>query len=192
MSLIARRFIITCCALGTVGALATSCSSSQQPEVATEADNVSSTAVASSEQAAPNTIAIHDGFVKAMAADADMTAIFGTVVNHTDKEITITGFETDVEAGSYEVHEVVDGKMQQKEGGLRIAAGESAVLEPGHDHLMLMQVAEPIKAGDTISVTLKLADGTTVEIGELPVRTIASGEEHYSGDHSESASTMNH
>lgn len=167
-----RLSLVACCA---VAALAVGCSSSEQA-----ADM--STAV-STTQAAASAVELQEGFVKAMAEDAKMTAIFGTVANNTDTDITIIGFEADVKAGDYEIHEVVDGKMQEKAGGLTVAAGDSAVLEPGHDHLMLLDVTEPIRAGDTVAVTLKLDDGSTIDVGELPVRTIASGDEEYSSHH---------
>lgn len=156
------RSFIACCA---AAALTVGCSS--QPEPAPESKSVE----------------MHDGYVKAMTKDAKMTAIFGNVANHSDKDITIVGFEADAKAGSYEIHEVVDGKMQEKEDGLTIPAGQTTAMEPGSYHLMLLDVPTPIEAGDTVAVTLKLDDGSTVAVGDLPVRTIASGEENYSSHH---------
>ena len=155
------RSFIACCAAAV---LAVGCSSQPQPE----------------SEPASKSVEMRDGYVKAMADDAKMTGIFGTVTNHSDKDVTIVGFEADVTAGSYEVHEVVDGKMKEKEDGLTIPAGQTTVMEPGSYHLMLMDVPTPIKAGDNVAVTLKLDDGSTVAVGDLPVRTIASGEENYS------------
>lgn len=157
------RSFIACCA---VAALAVGCS---QPAPEPEPESAA--------------VEMHDGYVKAMTDDAKMTAIFGTVANHSDKDVTIVGFEADAKAGSYEIHEVVDGKMKEKEDGLTIPAGQTAVMEPGSYHLMLLDVPTPIEAGDTVAVTLKLDDGSTIAVGDLPVRTIASGEENYSSHH---------
>lgn len=128
-------------------------------------------------------VQLMDGFVKAKPADKAMTAVFGTITNNSDKEITIESFTTSLEnVGKYEIHETVDGKMRMKEKGIAIPAGGTFELKPGGDHLMIMDIATPIEAGDTIDLTLKTADGQSIEITDLPVRTIGSGEEDYSQD----------
>lgn len=120
-----------------------------------------------------------DGVVRASAADNPMTAIFGELRNNSGEEVTITGFTADVAADAYEIHETVDGVMQEKTGGITLAGGEAHELEPGADHFMMMGLADPVAAGDVVSLTLELADGATVELGEVPVRTIAAGDEDY-------------
>ncbi|AKK06089.1 hypothetical protein CMUST_08825 [Corynebacterium mustelae] len=130
-------------------------------------------------------ISFDDAFVRAMESDAKMTAVFGKITNNTDNEITIVGFETDIDAGSFELHEVVDGKMQEKQGGFVIPAGKSHVLEPGHDHFMVMDVSKPVAAGETVNLSVELSDGSMVDFKDIPVRTVAAGDEEYSSDHSD-------
>lgn len=127
-----------------------------------------------------------DASVRAKAAaDApdgtDMTAIFGTLENNTGNDIELTGFSTSLGDASYEIHEVVDGVMQKKEGGITIPAGELHVLAPGSEHLMIMDYDPEIPAGDTITVTLTFADGSTAE-ADVAVRTMLSGDESYGED----------
>lgn len=129
-------------------------------------------------------LTLENGTVRAKAdagADHgnDMTSIFGTLRNHTDREVTVTGFTTSLGGSVNQIHEVRDGLMQEKAGGITIAARGSHELEPGGDHLMVMEYAEPIHAGDTLTLTLELGDGSTVEIPDLAVRTMAAGEEDY-------------
>ena len=155
-----------------------------------------STSAASS---AESGVTFEDAVVRAMEKDSDMTAIFGTLHNNTDKDINVVGFSSSVKAKHYEIHEVVDGVMQEKEGGFDIPAGESIELAPGGFHFMLMGVTEPVMAGETATLTLELADGSSVELGDIPVRTIGAGDEDYGDmdhgsmdhaehmDHSESA-----
>ncbi|WP_412100618.1 copper chaperone PCu(A)C [Corynebacterium aurimucosum] len=156
-------------------------------------DAEASTSVSSS---AESGVTFEDAVVRAMEKDSDMTAIFGTLHNNTDKNINVVGFSSSVKAEHYEIHEVVDGVMQEKEGGFDIPAGESIELAPGGFHFMLMGVTEPVMAGETAILTLELADGSTVELGDIPVRTIGAGDEDYGDmghmnhgdmDHSESA-----
>ncbi|TVU57524.1 copper chaperone PCu(A)C [Corynebacterium aurimucosum] len=153
----------------------------------------------SASSSAESGVTFEDAVVRAMEEDSDMTAIFGTLHNNTDKDINVVGFSSSVKAKHYEIHEVVDGVMQEKEGGFDIPAGESIELAPGGFHFMLMGVTEPVMAGETATLTLELADGSSVELGDIPVRTIGAGDEDYGDmdhgsmdhaehmDHSESA-----
>ncbi|MDO5670619.1 MAG: copper chaperone PCu(A)C [Corynebacterium sp.] len=123
-----------------------------------------------------------EGFVKAKPAEKEMTGIFGIFANNSDRDINIVGFTSNLDVPTYELHEVVDGVMQMKPGGFVIPAGGEHELKPGGDHMMLMDYTEPIEAGDTITITVEFGDGSTQEIADLPVRTIASGEESYGAD----------
>lgn len=136
-----------------------------------------------SETAAEADVTFVDGVVRAMEEGKDMTAIFGKVTNNSDKDITITGFTADVDAKIFEVHEVVDGVMREKEGGLPIPAGETVELKPGSDHLMIMGVGTPIKAGEEVQATLEFGDGSTLKLDPLPVRTMGAGTENYEDLH---------
>lgn len=116
---------------------------------------------AASSSAAAGVLDVRDPWVK--AADAGMTAAFGTLVNDGDTDVTITAAATDV--SPMELHEMAmrDGKMvmQAKPGGIVVKAKSSHVLEPGGDHLMLMNLTRPVRAGDELTVTLSFADGRT-------------------------------
>lgn len=168
-----------------LAATATACGGEEDPTTATETAAHSRDAVT-----------LENGTVRAKA-DAgaehgnDMTSIFGTLRNHTDHEVTVTGFTTTPSGGMNQIHEVKDGVMQEKTGGITIAAGGSHELQPGGDHLMVMEYAEPIHAGDTLTLTLQLSDGSTVEIRDLAVRTMQAGEENY-GDMAQDHGARNH
>lgn len=164
------------------------CSPSEEDSTAT-ATSAAASADSSAEQGADSSasasdsaesgVTFEDAVVRAMEKDSDMTAIFGTLHNNTDKDINVVGFSSSVKAKHYEIHEVVDGVMQEKEGGFDIPAGESLELAPGGFHFMLMGVTEPVMAGETATLTLELADGSTIELGDIPVRTIGAGDEDY-------------
>ncbi len=123
-----------------------------------------------------------EGFVKAKPAEKDMTGIFGIFTNNSDEDINVVGFTSNLDVPTHELHEVVDGVMQMKPDGFVLPAGEEYELKPGGDHMMLMDYTEPIEAGDTIDIVLEFGDGSTQEVKDLPVRTIASGEESYGAD----------
>ena len=174
------------------------CSNSEQDS--TQNDSAPETAANASAESdddiaddADDALDFEDAVVRAMAEDADMTAIFGTLVNESNEDIEIVAFSSSVDAGINEIHETVDGQMREMEEPLIIPAGESVALEPGGAHFMLMNVKEPVMAGDEVTVTVELADGSTEEFDDIPVRTIGAGDENYgdlghdNGDHGDRA-----
>lgn len=150
------------------------------------------TDAANSEQDSP-TLTLADGYCRAKASDSDMTACFGTLRNSSGEDITVESFAApDLEDASTELHEVVDGMMRQKEGGFTIPAGGSQELAPGGEHLMVMNYPDPIEAGDTLTFTLSLSDGTEITT-DFPVREQPSGEENYGDlDHAGHADSGEH
>lgn len=54
--------------------------------------------------------------------------------------------------------------MRELEDGLSLPAGHAVALEPGGNHIMLMGVKEPLRAGDTVALTLTFATAAPVEI----------------------------
>lgn len=155
-------------------------SSEEGSTSSTATDSAATSVSASSTPAAADAVVtLEEGVIRASTVDNPMTAVFGELHNGTGEEITITGFTADIEAGSFEIHETINGTMQQKEGGITLPAGADHDLEPGGDHFMIMELASPVAAGDVVVLTLELSDGSTVDLGEVPVRTIAAGDEDY-------------
>ncbi|MFF1272971.1 copper chaperone PCu(A)C [Streptomyces marokkonensis] len=124
-------------------------------------------------------VTMKDPWVK--AAESGMTGAFGTLVNRTDADITVVS-ATSGASRTTELHEVadVDGKMvmRPKEDGFVIPAKGSHRLEPGSDHLMLMRLADAVKPGDEVPVTLTFKDGRTLEFTAV-AKQFAGGKENY-------------
>jgi copper(I)-binding protein len=130
-------------------------------------------------------VTVTDPWVK--AEDGDMTAAFAVLGNTGDTDAELTGASTSA-AKVVELHEMVGTsgamKMQEIDGGIAIPAGGSATLDPGGKHLMFMDLPDPLKAGDTVEVTLKFADGSTSDV-EFEVKTFTGANETYAPeDHS--------
>ena len=79
-----------------------------------------------------------------------------------------------------------DGKMvmRQKQGGIVIKAKGTHALEPGGDHLMLMNLTQPVKAGDELTFTLTFADGRTEQFTAV-AKPFAGAQESYAPGHGE-------
>ena len=124
-------------------------------------------------------VTISDQWAK--AAETGMTGVFGTLTNTGSAEATVVS-ATSPSAGRVELHEVVgqpgSTMMRPKQGGFAIPAGGTHVLAPGGDHLMLMDLKGPLKAGSEIEVTLTLADGSAVPF-TAQVRDFAGAGENY-------------
>ncbi|MFC3502456.1 copper chaperone PCu(A)C [Micromonospora krabiensis] len=160
----------TCLAVGTVGCGQSSPSAAPNP--------------APTASTAAGVLEIRDPWVK--AADSGMTAAFATLVNPGDSDVTITGAATDV--SPMELHEMAmqDGKMvmRAKAGGIVVKAHGSTTLEPGGDHLMMMDLKQPVKAGDEVGFTLRFADGKT-QTFQAVAKPFTGAQESYAPGHGE-------
>ncbi|MFC9561326.1 copper chaperone PCu(A)C [Agromyces sp. NPDC056965] len=141
------------------------------------------TPAASVQAEAAASVTVTDAWVK--AGDDGMTALFGMVDNGGASSITLSGAETDA-AEMTELHETVESDgamtMREKEGGFEIEAGGHLMLEPGANHVMLMGLTGPLRAGDEVTVTLAFSDGSTLDV-VAPVKDYQGANEQYDEGH---------
>lgn len=145
-----------------------------------------SSAPSPSASASQSTSALTVGDPWVKAAESGMSAAFGTIRNTTDKEVTIVGAST-AASRMVELHETAMGangtmQMQPKKGGFVIPAKGELKLEPGANHIMLMGLTQPVKAGDEITFDLKLSDGSTLSF-TAQGKDFTGANENYSGGH---------
>ena len=128
-------------------------------------------------------VTVDDAWVK--ATEGEMTGSFGVISNSGDTDLTVVSATTTA-SDRTELHEVVmiDGemKMTEKDEGFVVPAGGEHVLEPGADHVMVMDLQEPIAAGDSIDVTLVLDDGSEVTYSAQAREAEVGDEEYVPGD----------
>jgi periplasmic copper chaperone A len=127
-------------------------------------------------------VTVVDPWVK--TAESGMTAVFGTFSTTGSTPVTVVSAQTSVSPRT-ELHEVVAGSdgamtMRPKGDGFVIEPGTPRVLAPGGDHIMIMDLASPIRPGDQVDVTLTLSDGSTTQFTALAKET-SGGEENYEG-----------
>ena len=119
-------------------------------------------------------IVVEGAFVR--LPPAENTALYFEVTNNGDSEVALVAASSDV-AQMVELHENImeDGvmTMQAIEGQeIPIAAGATAVLEPGGLHVMAMGLTTTLEEGDEVTWTLEFSNGCTTEL-TAPVRAIA-------------------
>ena len=179
-----------------LGALAlTGCASSAQ-EPAPSAASTAASGVPSPHDAggaaAHAPLTVEQPWAKAGPAGG-MTGVFGTLVNEGDAPVVLTGASAEGVAGAVELHETVldpetgSTVMQRMQDPVGIAPGESYALEPGADHLMLLDLRCGLRAGDDLELVLRFEDGAEQTV-TAAVRDYAGAQEEYGPGHSEAHS----
>lgn len=163
------------------------CGDADEPTAATTTEAPATTSATTSTDATASGIVLEDGWVKAVdeTGAESMTGVFGTLRNPTDAAVHLSGGSSPV-AHMVELHEtVMEGGamvMRKAEHGFVLEAGESLVLEPGGNHIMLMGLTDPIEAGTEVEVTLTAEDQSS-HVLVAAARTFAGAQETYAPGH---------
>ncbi|WP_336086409.1 copper chaperone PCu(A)C [Nocardia sp. SSK8] len=166
-------------ALSVLTVFATACTSADSESPAAQSDRITLT----------------DQWIK--AADSGMSAAFGQLTNTGDEPVTLVA-ATSPASARVEIHEVVPDSsgaktMRPKEGGITIPAHGEVTLRPGAEHLMFMDLLQPLRTGAETSLTLTFADGSATVV-TAQIRDFAGGNENYApgGDHPDASSGSGH
>ncbi len=125
---------------------------------------------------------VTEPWVRGTVAQQKATGLFATITSA--KGGRLVSASTPV-AGLVEIHEMkMDGdtmRMRALANGLELPAGKAVQLKPGGYHVMLMDLKQPLKAGDEIAVTLVIEGADkqreTLQL-KAPVRTLAAAGGH--------------
>src|SRR5512132_1960849 len=117
-------------------------------------------------------IAVDDPFARASAGPAKVGAAFMTLKNSGAAADALVAAESPVAARA-ELHaHTSDGDvMRMRQVSLiDVPAGESVDLQPGGLHIMLIDLKEPLKQGETFPLTLTFAKAGTMTV-QVPVKS---------------------
>lgn len=120
---------------------------------------------------------VKDAWVRGTVPQQKATGLFATITSAKGGRLLSVSSPA---AGVAEIHEMaMDGstmRMRALPDGLPLPAGKAVELKPGGYHVMLMDLKQPLKAGDNVTVTLVLeaADKKreTLQI-QAPVKALA-------------------
>lgn len=132
---------------------------------------------------ARQSLAVEQPWVKANTTGG-MTSAFATLVNDTEVPVVLTGTTTEDVAGSVELHETVldpdtgATAMQAMAESVTIDPGESYMLEPGGDHIMLLDLQCGLYPGDELEITLQFQNGAEQTL-TAAIRDYAGAQEEY-------------
>lgn len=145
-------------------------------------DEAAEGTAAASASANEQVVELSDGWAK--AADSNMTSLFGNLQNTGEQAVTLESISAEGIADVAELHETVmndetgSTEMRRVDGGFTIEPGDSKTLEPGGDHVMLMELQCALKPGTDVTVELGFDGGQTQEI-TVTVRDFAGAQEEY-------------
>jgi copper(I)-binding protein len=139
-------------------------------------------------------LVISQPWTRATPGGAKVAGGYLTIENKGPVADRLLGGSTDV-AGKVEVHEMSMSNgvmvMRPVDGGLTIAPGKTVKLAPGGYHLMLTDLKNPLKQGETVAVTLAFEKAGQVKL-TLAVQGVgAQGPDDAKGSGSAAPDHMN-
>ncbi len=116
-------------------------------------------------------IEVTNAIIYAAPPKAKNGGAFMEIKNLSDKEIVLVGAENNASRVT-ELHTHIEEQgmkkmVQIKE--IRIAPKSRAVLKRGGDHIMLIDLEKPLKAGDTVNIKLIFSNNETVYVDNIKV-----------------------
>ena len=130
--------------------------------------------VSSAAAAHAGDIAVDDPFARASAGPAKVGAAFMTLKNSGAEADALVAAESPVAAHA-ELHtHIMDGDVMRMRqvAAIDVAPGETVSLQPGGLHIMLIDLKEPLKQGETFPLTLTFAKAGKVAV-RVPVKSPA-------------------
>jgi copper(I)-binding protein len=119
---------------------------------------------------------VSEAWIRGTVAQQKATGLFAQITSsHGGRLVGVSSSA----AGVAEVHEMaMEGgvmRMRAVAGGLELPAGKAVELKPGGYHVMLMDLKQPLNAGDVVPVTLVFEGADkkreTVEL-KVPVKQL--------------------
>ena len=105
-----------------------------------------------------------------------------TLENDGDQPVALSGASSNAYANVMLHHSSTDGGVSRMTmvDTLTVPAHGEAVLAPAGYHLMLMKAKNPVKPGDTVQLTLRFSDGSSLvtDFAARPANAIDAGEPH--------------
>jgi copper(I)-binding protein len=113
-------------------------------------------------------VEIEDAWARTSASTQSAGAVYMTISGG-DEADALTGVSVDASVAVVaEIHETTvagDGTMSmQQVPSIAVPSNGEVELEPGGFHVMLMQLAEPLAAGDEFTVTLTFENAGEVDV----------------------------
>lgn len=115
--------------------------------------------------AAPTGVRVEKAWIRWLPANLP-SAAYVVIVNSGNAPTSLTGASSPDYAHSMLMHSLLaqDDSRMVPVARLDVPAHGSVKLAPGGYHIMLSGAKRPLKPGDKVPMTLKFADGTTLQV----------------------------
>jgi periplasmic copper chaperone A len=128
--------------------------------------------------------AVHDAWARATPPGVTTGAVYLKIVGGDENDRLIRVRTEAAEAAEVHTEVSAGGVVTMKKlETLPVPAGAVITLAPGHDHLMLMGLKEPLRPGEKIDVTLTFEHAGDVAV-EVPVRDARTSSREAPHEHS--------
>lgn len=141
---------------------------------------IGGTALAGSEKAK-----VIDPWVRSAPPAMKMHAAYFVVTNPTGKAANLVGADSpQYETAELHLSKVAGGiATMVKQDQISVPANGKVVFAPGGFHVMLMHPRKPIRTGDTVDITLKFADGSSLAVKAPVQKTHSAPKSMHRGGH---------
>lgn len=135
---------------------------------------------------AQTSVKVEDAWVRGTVAQQKATGAFMRLT--ASQAARLVSAESPA-AGVVEIHEMAMDKDVMKMRavpGLDLAAGRTIELKPGSHHMMLLDLKQAVKAGDTVAITLVFEDAAKqrfTQTVQAPVKALAAKQGHEPAAH---------
>lgn len=116
-------------------------------------------------------LAVSDAYVRMAPPGTPTTGAFMTIRNESGVDRKLVRADSQV-AKTVELHNHINDNGVMKMRQVReidVKAKGEATLKPGSYHIMLIDLKQPLKDGETVALTLSFDDGSTKKV-DAPVR----------------------
>ena len=109
-------------------------------------------------------------WIRATPPGSTTSAMYLTLMNHGDKDIKLVAASSKIsDRLELHTHRSEDGVMKMRQvNSITVPAEGIAELIPHGNHVMIFDIAQPLKAGETISVELTFDNDSTLQM-DVPV-----------------------
>ena len=109
---------------------------------------------------------VEQPWARASLAGVRNGIVYGRFVEDSAATIELVGASTPVaDHVEFHKHSMNAGVMTMRQlDRIELPPGQAVVLQPGGMHLMLIDLKQPLKAGESFPLTLKFADGESLTI----------------------------
>ena len=123
-----------------------------------------------------SSVEVKDSYVRATPPGLPNSGAFMTIVNNSSKDISLVSAASKIaKAVELHTHDMKDGVMKMYQvPKIDIKANSSLEFKPGGFHVMFIGLNGPLKVGEKVDFSIKLATGETLKV-TAPIKTVMGG-----------------